>query len=92
MNKETVCGCKGISVFLHTNDLEIEAAILRSLNKNRSFKPSLPPFYCKLRFKQGAGKVWQNGKHQPFHCNFFKEDDFSISLVDIIEVKRCNNV
>jgi hypothetical protein len=92
-DKDSVCGYKGVSVFKHNNnEQEVEAAILKTLGRNRSFKPILSTIYCKLKFRSGAGKVWQNGKCQPYHCNFFKEDSFAIAMIDVVEIMRCNNV
>lgn len=92
LDKESVCSYKAVSVYKHNDDASVEAKILSLFSKARSFKPSLSPIYCKLRFKTGAGKIKIDGNCQPYHCSFFKEDKFSLSLIEVAEVKRCENV
>ena len=88
--KDEICKYRGISINLYENDENIEEYYKKIFRKVGQFKPKKikPKFYCKFKFKNNAGKVWQNGYEKPYHCTFFKCDTFEINLIDVIEIKE----
>jgi hypothetical protein len=87
-NCRNVCGTKGVSIHLWKN--ESKERIINEYVKNfqitRKAKNSILIFKLKL----GAGVIAHTPKTSeptnPFHHDFYKSDDFSIDLVDNIEI------
>jgi hypothetical protein len=88
MDRKKVCGKKGISCYLYNdNDYSIEKKLINTMRIVSKFKRKLGKFFCKLRFKKNAGRIWKNGRNSPYHCDFYKSDGFSLDLVEVIEIK-----
>lgn len=87
------CSYKAVSCYLYDgNDKILEKKLLKDLSRRGSFKRTLSSFYCLLKLKRNAGKIWQDGTIAPCHCNFFKCDDFEMSLIEVIETRKLDHV
>lgn len=90
--RKNVCSRKGVSCYLYNgNDEEMEKKLIATLGEKAKFKRKLGKFLCKLRFKRSAGKIWKNGMDSPYHCDFYKSDDFTLEKVDIIDIRPLEN-
>jgi len=88
-NPDKVRVYKGLSINKIYEDNE---EIIRETYKStKSFKPITQYFshYCIMKFNEGAGKVWDKGCiKKSYHCTFYKSDQFSIDLLNVIEIKE----
>jgi hypothetical protein len=89
-DKEKVCMSKGLSVNKYENDDDIRNLYNQLFFGASKFKRKKvrPQYYCKLKFKKGAGKVWLNGNRKPYHFTFFKSDAFNLSMVGEVQVEE----
>lgn len=89
-DKKNVCTYKGISIHRYENDDEIRSLYNKLFFDASKFKrkKERPQYYCKLKFKKGAGMVWLNGNRKPYHFTFFKSDAFNISMVGEVQVEE----
>ncbi|MBF0345637.1 MAG: hypothetical protein HQL06_15595 [Nitrospirae bacterium] len=90
--KEKICMLKGVSVFKGGID-EIVDTLKKDekkkddkIKENKKFKPKAKQYryYCSLRFKKDAGKIWKTGSQ---HYTFFKSDSFDTDKLEILEIK-----
>lgn len=90
LEKREICRYKGVSINKYENDADIRRLYNRLFSDASKFKRKKirPKYYCKLRFKKGAGMVWLNGNIKPYHFTFFKSDAFSLSLVGEVQVEE----
>jgi hypothetical protein len=83
-----VCDHKSLSLHKYSTETDL----IKFYQKTISFRPELKaktPFYCRLRFNDGAGK----GKNSPSnpdrdHYSIFKSDLFNLKSIFVIEIKE----
>lgn len=77
-NCSEVCKYKGLSFQKFTNEDKL-IEYYRKIFKVSPMKKT--KYYCKVKFKEDAGKIWcnSNKKVNPHHT-FFKSDDFDIDI------------
>jgi hypothetical protein len=79
-----ICKFKGISISKIVNNNE--EFILNKFRETKNFKPNKSDYFCKMRFKNNAGLVWETPSHNPYHHTFFKCDDFKMGDIKVLEV------
>jgi len=66
---------------------EVVASYLPDIQKQLIFAPKKEFYYCKFRFKSGAGKTKHTPQHGHIsHYDFYKSDEFSIEHIDILSL------
>lgn len=92
---DDICNYRGVSI--SRVDESSEGEVITHYRKTVSLSPAAKPlFYCRLKFKYGAGFI----KHTPskkdeHHHTLFKSDTFSIKLIEVLEIidlrESCSN-
>lgn len=81
---------QSISIVKTKNDVE------KTLNVYKSLFPISPKYkpYCAiLTFKEKSGKIKLTpSKNNPLHCDFYKSDNFTKELVEIVDTIALENV
>lgn len=83
---EYLCKHRGVSIN-KVKDEYSEISLRSNWFAAVQFKPRSPRMYCKFSLKKDTGKVWnKTSKSDPSHCTLLKSDQFTIEMIDIIEV------
>jgi len=81
---EKICGNRGVS--LNIINTETRNAAINKFKEFFHLSPGYRPYINIISFKEKAGMIKETPRNNnPYHCDFYKSDNFTLEYVEQIE-------